>query len=75
VIKVWKQTDAVVVKLLNQWFYDAIRFFSLFLFLLGLLLLGLRLFRFLEKHISFKHLFSHHFSVRNLSGRDPVFYD
>jgi hypothetical protein len=67
VIKVWKQTDAVVVKLLNQWFYDAIRFFSLFLFLLGLLLLGLRLFRFLEKHISFKHLFSHHFILTLIS--------
>jgi hypothetical protein len=60
VIKVWKQTDATVIKLINQWFYDAIRFASLFLFLLGLLLLGLRLFRFMEKHISLVHLFSHH---------------
>ena len=60
VIKVWKKTDATVIKLINQWFYDAIRFASLFLFLVGLLLLGLRLFRFMEKHISFKHLFSQH---------------
>ena len=66
-IKVWKQTDAVVVKLVNQWFYDAIRFASLFLFLIGLLLFGLRLFRFMEAHVSFKHLFSHHFLLTLIS--------
>jgi hypothetical protein len=67
VIKVWKQTDATVIKLINQWFYDAIRFASLFLFLSGLLLLGLRLFRFMEKHISFAHLFSHHVMLTLIS--------
>ena len=67
VIKVWKQTDATVIKLINQWFYDAIRFFSLFLFLIGLLLLGLRLFRFLEKRIAFTHLFRHSFILALIS--------
>jgi hypothetical protein len=67
VIKVWKQTDATVLKLINQWFYDAIRFVSLFLFLIGLLLLGLRLFRFLEKRIAFTHLFRHSFTLALLS--------
>ena len=61
VIRVWKQTDATVIKLINQWFYDAIRFSSFFLFLIGLLLLGLRLFQFLEKRIAFTHLFRHSF--------------
>ena len=67
VIKVWKQTDATVIKLINQWFYDALRFASLFLFLIGLLLLGLRLFRFLEKRITFTHLFRHSFILALIS--------
>ncbi len=67
VIKVWKQTDATVIKLINQWFYDALRFASLFLFLIGLLLLGLRLFRFLEKRIAFTHLFRHSFILALIS--------
>jgi hypothetical protein len=67
VVKVWKQTDATVIKLINQWFYDAIRFASLFLFLIGLLLLGLRLFRFVEKRITFTHLFRHSFILALLS--------
>ncbi len=67
VVVVEQRTDTLVAKLVSQGLYDAVRYASIFLFMIGLLLLGLRLLRFLEKHISFAHLFSHHFVLSLIS--------
>jgi hypothetical protein len=63
VYKVWKQTDAVLIRVINKWVYDGVRFANLFLFLIGLLLLGLRLQGFLEKRITFKSLLRENFTL------------
>jgi len=67
VVVVEQRTDTLVAKLVSQGLYDAVRYASIFLFMIGLLLLGLRLLRFLEKHISFAHLFSHHLILSLIS--------
>ena len=66
-VVVEQRTDTIVAKLVSQGLYDAVRYASIFLFMIGLLLLGLRLLRFLEKHISFAHLFSHHLILTLIS--------
>jgi len=67
VVVVEQRTDILVAKLMSQGLYDAVRYASIFLFMIGLLLLGLRLMRFLEKHISFAHIFSHHLILALIS--------
>lgn len=67
VVVVEQRTDTLVAKLVSQGLYDTVRYASIFLFMIGLLLLGLRLLRFLEKHISFAHLFSHHLILALIS--------
>lgn len=67
VVVVEQRTDTLVAKLMSQGLYDAVRYASIFLFMIGLLLLGLRLLRFLEKHISFAHLFSQHLILALIS--------
>ena len=67
VVVVEQRTDTLVAKLMSQGLYDAVRYGSIFLFMIGLLLLGLRLLRFLEKHISFAHFFSQHLILALIS--------
>jgi predicted membrane protein len=67
VVVVEQRTDVLVAKLMSQGLYDAVRYASIFLFMIGLLLIGLRLMRFLEKHISFAHIFSHHIILALIS--------
>jgi len=67
VVAVEQRTDTLVAKLMSQGLYDAVRYASIFLFMIGLLLLGLRLLRFLEKQISFTHLLSHNLILALIS--------